>query len=101
VGRLAIQMNRYKRSRAWRYGCFDERRIYVVRTFIGLYGNGLSTTLRYGKPCCDVRVRGNDHLVPGAYTVCAQDEVQRLQPITHSHAMLRATIACELTLELL
>src|SRR6267142_186186 len=92
-------MHRNDCSRAWSYCGRDSLRVYVVGSFDWLDWNRSRSALRGCKPGSDVRVRGDNDLVPWPDAVCAQYEVQRLQAVGNADAVFDTAIGSELAFE--
>ena len=101
VGRQAVEMDGDYCARM-RGDCrFDARRIDIVGALVRLDRNWTRAALGGGKPSGDVGIRGNNLLVTAAYSIRPQNEMQRLQAVTHSYAILGATVRREFALKML
>src|SRR4051794_2739614 len=92
-------MDRHDGFGATCYGRFNSLRIDVTSPDVGFYGNRRGLGIRNSKPGCNVGVRWHDDLVAFPNIVGSKNEVQSLQTVPNTNAMLDATIGSELVFE--
>src|SRR5215204_6491698 len=96
---LSIQMHRDNGAGARCDGSLDEFWTDIVGALIGLHRYWFCSCMRHRKPGSNIGVGGDYNLVLATDPMGAKDEVQGLQAIAHSHAVLRPAVSGELLLE--
>ena len=99
VGRLPIQMYGDDGAGARRDGRRKARWIQVVSGGQRLHRHRFGTGLRHRQPGGNVGVGRHDDLVARANAVAPQNQMQRVKPVAHAHAMAGAAVSGKFGLE--